>query len=414
MLTPKSPEGDLARVQTKSPSGDRTLLLIAYGFDITSPKTKVPSVILLILLGWLMRQVSMYWGISLPNLKPILPILGTVGLILIVLEGSLELELNRSKIRLIDKSFWVALIPMLALAFGLSFVLQYVGYPSFKNNLTNVIPICIISSAIAIPGARYLSAYDREFVIYESSLSDIIGILFFNFITFNASINLFSFGHFIKDLALMIIISFGTTVALALLLKKIDHHVKFVPIILLIILIYSISKFYHLPSLVFILILGMFLGNLDELKSVQWISRLNPDGLDREVAKLKELTAEMTFLIRTLFFLLFGYLLETADILNEDTALWAVAIVAGIYVIRSVQLKLSGIALHPLLYIAPRGLITILLYLSIPVALQIPIVSKSLIIQVIILTAFIMMIGLMTMPKKPNEVEMLDEKITQE
>lgn len=391
-----------------------TLLLIAYGFDITSPRTKVPSVILLILLGWLVRQASLHWSVSVPNLMPVLPILGTIGLILIVLEGSLELELNHSKIQLINKSFWVALLPMLALAFVLAFVFQYVGFPSFKNNLANIIPLCIISSAIAIPSAKYLSPYDREFVTYESSLSDIIGILFFNFITLNASINLFSFGHFVRDLVLMIIISFVTTVALASLLKKIDHHVKFVPIILLIILIYSVSKFYHLPSLVFILILGIFLGNLDELKSFQWIARLNPDGLDREVHRLKELTAEMTFLIRTLFFLLFGYLIETRDILNQETALWAIAIVAGIYIIRAIQLKGAGLPLHPLLFIAPRGLITILLYLSVPVLQQVSLVSKSLIIQVIIMTALVMMIGIMTMPKKPNEIETLDEKITQE
>lgn len=391
-----------------------TLLLIAYGFDITSPRTKVPSVILLILLGWVMRQLSTHWGVVVPNLVPILPILGTIGLILIVLEGALELELNRSKTKLVNKSFWMASIPMVALAFSLDLLFQYFGYPSFKDNLTNIIPICIISSAIAIPSARYLAPYDKEFVVYESSLSDIIGILFFNFISLNTTINLLSFGFFLRDLGLMAIISFGATIGLALLLKYIDHHVKFVPITLLVILIYSISKFYHLPSLVFILILGIFLGNLDELRSIKWIARLNPDSLEREVTKFKELMAEMAFLIRALFFLLFGYLLDTADVLNEETALWALAIVVGTYLIRAVLLKGFSLALHPLLFIAPRGLITILLYLSIPASQQISLVNRSLIIQVIILTALVMMVGLMTMPKKPNEVETLDEKISQE
>ncbi len=345
---------------------------------------------------------------------PILPILGTVGLILIVLEGSLELELNRSKIKLINKSLWVALLPVFILAFLLDFAFQYFGYPSFKDNLANIIPLCIISSAIAIPSARFLTSSDREFVVYESSLSDIIGILFFNFITLNTTIDVFSFGHFIRDFTLMVIISFMATIGLAFLLKNIGHHVKFVPIILLVILIYSVSKIYHLPSLVFILILGIFLGNLDELKSLKWIAKLNPDSLNREVNRLKELTAEMTFLIRTLFFLLFGYLLETPDILNEKTALWALGIVIAIYAIRAIHLKLFGFKLYPLLYIAPRGLITILLYLSIPVTQQIDLVSKSLIIQVIILTALVMMVGLMTMPKVRDEVETLDEKIAQD
>ena len=68
------------------------LLLIAYVFDLTSSKTKIPSVILLLLLGWSVRQLTVLLDIHLPDFSPILPVLGTVGLILIVLEGSLELE----------------------------------------------------------------------------------------------------------------------------------------------------------------------------------------------------------------------------------------------------------------------------------------------------------------------------------
>lgn len=63
-----------------------TLLLLAYVFDITSAKTKIPSVILLLISGWLVRQVTDYLQLPVPDLNGILPILGTIGLILIVLE----------------------------------------------------------------------------------------------------------------------------------------------------------------------------------------------------------------------------------------------------------------------------------------------------------------------------------------
>ncbi len=89
------------------------LLLIAYIFDLTSSKTRIPSVILLLLLGWGVRQLSEVLHISIPDLSTLLPVFGTVGLILIVLEGSLELELNRSKIRVIKKSVIAALLPMI-------------------------------------------------------------------------------------------------------------------------------------------------------------------------------------------------------------------------------------------------------------------------------------------------------------
>jgi Kef-type K+ transport system membrane component KefB len=81
------------------------LLLVAYLFDLSAKKTKIPAVILLLLLGWLARQLTYVFGIKLPDFSPILPVLGMVGLILIVLEGALELKLNKSKLPLLRKSF---------------------------------------------------------------------------------------------------------------------------------------------------------------------------------------------------------------------------------------------------------------------------------------------------------------------
>ncbi|WP_273211144.1 cation:proton antiporter [Runella zeae] len=381
------------------------LILIAYVFDITSSKTKVPSVILLLLLGWLVKQISTTVGIRIPNLNPILPILGTIGLILIVLEGSLELELNPSKFSLVKKSFMVALLPIVLLAIIIAAIF-YFGYGiDFKTGLTNIIPLCVISSAIAIPSVKNLSGSQKEFIIYESSLSDIIGVVFFNFVALNNTFGIKTIWDFLGELLGIIIISFIATGGLSYLLNKINTHIKFAPIIVLVILIYNISKIYHLPALIFILIFGLFLGNLDEMKQLPVIEWLKPELLNREVKKFKEITIEATFIIRVLFFLLFGYLMETSEILNPQTFVWSVGIVAGIYLIRLLILKFYKTELSPLVFIAPRGLITILLFLSIPTPQIIPLVNKSLIIQVVILSALVMMVGLMLDKKEISLIE---------
>lgn len=80
------------------------LLLLGYFFDITSSKTKIPSVILLLALGFITKQGADIFELNIPDLNPVVPILGTTGLILIVLKGSLELEINRSKFKVIGKS----------------------------------------------------------------------------------------------------------------------------------------------------------------------------------------------------------------------------------------------------------------------------------------------------------------------
>lgn len=381
-----------------------SLLLLAYLFDVSAPKTKIPTVILLLLLGWGVKNTSIVLNIDIPNLEPILPILGTIGLILIVMEGALELELEPSKFEMIKKSTLLALIQMLVISFGLALSFQYFAGSTFKSGLINAIPLAIVSSAIAIPSAKNLMRNEKEFITYESSLSDIFGVIFFNFILMNDHLNASSFGMFLLQLLLMIIVSLASTIILSYLLKRINHSIKFIPIILLVILIYSISKVYHMPSLIFILIFGLFIGNIDELKKISWINRMKPENLNQEVHKFKEITTEITFMIRALFFLLFGYLINISELLNVDTALWSFLLTGGIFLLRFLLIYLFQLKQKPILYIAPRGLITILLFLSIPASQQFYMANKSLILQVIILSAFVMMFGLMNYKKVPEKV----------
>lgn len=383
------------------------LLLLAYLFDITSSITKIPSVVLLLILGFGAKLVTENLNISVPNLNPILPILGTVGLILIVLEGSLELEINKSKLSLIFKSSIVALIPLLFICFCIAYYLHYFGNLPLKLALANAIPLGIISSAIAIPSARNLLNNEKEFVTYESSLSDIFGVIFFNFITLNDNIGSISFGKFVLELLEMLAISFVATLLLAVFLNKIKHHIKFLPMIILVLLIYGIAKLFHLPALIFILIFGLFIGNIDEMRHYKFIQKFHPVNFSKDVHKFREITTELAFLIRALFFILFGFLIDLEDVLNSETILFAVCITAGIFLVRFLILKLFKIQTNPMVFIAPRGLITILLFLSIPISQQIEQIDKSLIIQIIILSALIMMIGLMRY-KKP-QIEKINE-----
>ncbi|MEX1191393.1 MAG: sodium:proton antiporter [Brumimicrobium sp.] len=383
------------------------LLLLAYVFDLTAAKTKIPSVILLLVLGWGMKQLTNVFTIEIPDLSALLPLLGTIGLIVIVLEGSLDLELNKSKFPLVKKSIVVAVVPMIFLGFLLAFIFYYFGETDFKKSLTIAIPLCVISSAIAIPSVMNLTKKNKEFVIYESSLSDILGVLFFNFVALNVTIDFQSFGIFLVQLVVIAIISFVATICLSYLLGRIDHNIKFVPIIILVIMIYAVSKVYHLPALIFILLFGLFIGNLDELKNHDFVKRFKPNRLDGEVKKFKEILIEATFLIRALFFLLFGFLINTKELLDKETFIWSSGIVGAIFLIRFIQLKLSRLPIMPLLFIAPRGLITILLFLQIDQSDRGPgeIVNKPLIIQVIVLSSLVLMVGLMLNKRSKEDEE---------
>ena len=371
------------------------LLLIAYVFDLTASRTKIPSVIMLLFVGWIVRQITSFFSIAIPDLSEILPVLGTVGLVLIVLEGALELDFSAAKYPLMKKAFLLSLLPMIVVALVLSLVFAFWGNNSFRICLINIIPLCVISSAIAIPSVKILPKELKEFVIYESSFSDILGILFFNFILSNHEFGFLTFGGFIVQIIFTIIFSIIITVGLSILIHKNNHHIKYVPILFLIILIYAISKIFHLPGLILILVFGIILGNIDEFKKKSWLRFIKSEDIKGEIIRFRNIVSETAFVIRALFFLLFGYLIKSSELFNIDTILISVIIVASIFIARFAMLKFLKFDIAPLLFIAPRGLITILLILSIEPQEKLSIVNNSLLIQVIILSALIMMFGLM-------------------
>ena len=386
------------------------LLLFAYLFDITASKTRIPTVVLLLSLGFILHLLVDAFQIHLPDLSIVLPAIGTVGLILIVLEGALELELSKHKMPIIKNAALMALVPLFLLCFIVAGVYSYMNDCPLKTALANVIPLSVISSAIAIPSARNLSQSLREFVTYESSLSDIIGVVFFNFVVLNSEIDSSTFGVFILQLVSIIIFSFLATILLSFLLGKIRHHVKFIPIILMIILIYFIAKSFHLPALIFILLFGLFLSNTDLWSQNKFAHNLRPAIVKKEVHRFHGVIMEIAFLVRSLFFLLFGFSITAAEIFNPTTIIWAMAICAVIYLIRLIFLKLLSIKDFSLVAMAPRGLITVLLFLSIPIEETLPFFNKALVVQIVVLSALIMMFSSIMSKKKvensitPSEV----------
>jgi potassium/hydrogen antiporter len=378
------------------------LILISYVFELTSKRTKIPSVILFMCLGALANQVVQGMLLDFPNLNFLLPILGTVGLILIVLEGGLDLEINRSKKQILFQTSISALIPILVLTISIACLLSWLFDLTTYMALVNALPFAVISSSIAIPAAGGLQTEQKEFVTYESSLSDIFGVILFNFVLGNEIFSAVSIFHFFLDLMLMVAIALLATLILTWLIKRVDHHVKFIPIVVMTVLIYAIAKHFHLPALLFILILGLFLNNLVELQGVKAFKWLDTPRMHGEVSRFKELVGEMTFLIRSLFFILFGFLIPIDQVLCLETFPISVGIVVLVFVIRAIQLILLRLPLLPLLFVAPRGLITILLFLSIPIHLQLIPYGQSLVIQTILISLACMMIGLLMEPE-PEE-----------
>src|SRR5210317_429606 len=158
------------------------LIIFSYLFDAFARKTKFPSVILLMATGIIVRfliSFSVYDNFEF--LDNLIPVLGTIGLILIVLEGALELEISKEKSTLLLKGFLAALIILILNIAALQLIFTYLFQMERQLATLSAIPLAIISSAVAIPSAASLLKQDREFVVYESTFSDILGIMIFNY-----------------------------------------------------------------------------------------------------------------------------------------------------------------------------------------------------------------------------------------
>lgn len=387
------------------------IIVISYVFDLTGKFTKIPGVLLLIILGMFIRFLTQYFQIFIPDLSAVLPMMGTLGLILIVLEGSLDLSISSNKKQLIVQSISAAIILFFAFIGIFAYILVNFYNVPLRTALVNVIPLGIISSAVAIPSASALKSADREFITYESSISDIVGILCFDFLLLNNS----SFGRgmlgFTIEMVITIIISVLFSVGLAFILHKISHHVKYVIITTVVILIYSLAKLAHLPSLLVVLIFGLIMNNNNFFKNRLTHKFIDFTEFNNELNSFKHITGELTFVVRSFFFIMFGYYTEVAELLNLSNILLALGIAVFILLLRALYfrtvLKKTSI---PLIFFAPRGLITILLFLGIPADLMLPFMTKGLITQVIFLTILVMAFGNMFLQKVGITFPVEDEK----
>ncbi|SHK68821.1 cation:proton antiporter [Hymenobacter psychrotolerans] len=379
-------------------------VILSYLFDVVARATKVPSVLMLLLTGIALRQAADYFDFALGIPQVVLEIFGVIGLIMIVLEGALDLKLTRDKAPLIRRSFLAALLMLVVQAVAIALLLQaYVGAP-FQTCLVNAIPLAVISSAIAIPSVANLMGEKQEFIIYESTFSDILGIMLFNFALQDNFAQGISVVTFTRDVVAVMVVAVLSTAALAFLLGRIRLHVKFFLILAFLILLYSLAKQLHLSSLVLVLVFGLAVNNAELLLRGPKLQRwLHPEQLAAELHPLKSITAESAFLIRTFFFLLFGFSITLSSLVSGSLLLQGLLIVAVLTGIRYLYLRyIAKSDLIPELFIAPKGLITVLLFYSIPDEHHIGEVGENILFVVILLTGLLMMIGLQLTKKEPE------------
>lgn len=372
-------------------------IIISFLFNGLSKKTNIPAVLMLIVLGITFQYVLKIFGSLNVDFFPILEVLGIFGLIMIVLEAALELELKREKLIPILKSFCVALVGLLASAWTAALILQaFIPGMTMQSAWLYATPLSILSSAIIIPSVTGLSQDKKEFHVYESTFSDILGIMMFYFLTggLNPAEDSGVVG-FVGNLAVTIVISLVASYGIILIFQRIKSQVKLFLLIAVLLLLYALGKKMHLSSLIIILIFGLVITNMKLFFRGRLGKLLHFEKAKSIHHELHVITAETAFVVRTLFFVIFGITIALSSLLNFKVALISLLIIFSIYIIRFGLLRLFiGKDINPQLFIAPRGLITVLLFYAIPAEAQVAGFEMGILLYIIISTSLVMTWGM--------------------
>ncbi|MHA7128126.1 cation:proton antiporter domain-containing protein [Algoriphagus namhaensis] len=381
------------------------ILILSFLFNGISKRTNIPSVLMLIGLGIALQYLLRSFTTEEIDFFPILEVLGIVGLIMIVLEAALELELKKEKLIPILKSFTVALIGLLASTWAAVWILMsFIPEMSSESAWLYATPLSILSSAIIIPSVSGLNKKKREFHIYEGTFSDILGIMMFYFLAGKLNpAESTGFVGFGANVLLTIVISLVASYAIILIFQNIKTPVKLFLLIALLLLLYAVGKKMHLSSLIIILIFGLVIANMKVFFQGKLSKWLHYEKAHQIYHELHTITAETAFVVRTFFFVIFGLTIVVSSLMDWQVALISSLLILSIYLIRLVLLMVFvGKDMLPQLFIAPRGLITVLLFYAIPVEAQVENFEPGILLFVIIGTSLIMTFAMIYDKKRSN------------
>lgn len=196
--------------------------------------------------------------------------------------------------------------------------------------------------------------------------------------------------------------------AIILIFQQIKSQAKLFLLIAVLLLLYAIGKKFHLSSLIIILIFGLVIANVKLFFPGKMAVFLENEKINQIYHELHIITLETAFVVRTFFFVVFGLSIVITSLFSFNVALISLLIVASIYGIRFLILRVFlGKDILPQLFVAPRGLITVLLFYAIPTEAQVANFESGILLFVIIATSLVMTWGMIKDKKKMNTL--LDE-----
>lgn len=338
------------------------LLILAFAANRLSKLSRIPDIIVLLLIGIALGPI-LHW-VNPQNFQGAISVLGTLALLLILFEGGLELRLRQAL------RYFPAGIVLVLMSFGLSFGLialmsRALLHLQWSDCFLLGAALGCTSGTIVIPVLQQIATPDpiKITLTVESSLGEIIAVLVVGSLL-NMSGDQSVIAGVATNFSHHILISLAIGVAAGAVWSRLWPLIAgqpYVPILNLgvVLGVYSLGDYAGGSGLLTVLIFGVTLANLPRTPH-----------MTRQGARLLAFHSELSFLVRSFFFVLLGivaefvsrkYIIPILGILAALVLARFLAVQASRWVVRDVEPKDTEL----LFWMLPRGLVTAVLALEI-------------------------------------------------
>jgi potassium/hydrogen antiporter len=338
------------------------LLVLAVAANRLSKLTRVPDIIVLLLIGITLGPI-LHW-VNPAHFEGVIRFLGTLALILILFEGGLELRLRQAL------RYFPAGLLLVVLSFGLSLALialmgHWLLHLEWTDCLLLGAALGCTSGTIVIPALQQINTPDpvKITLTIEASLGEVIAVLLVgSLLKANDQGSLIGglASDFSRHIAVSLLLGFIIGALWSRLWPKIAGSPNSNILNLGVVLgVYALGDFFHGSGLLTVLIFGVTLANLPRTPH-----------MTRQGARMMAFHAEFSFLVRSFFFVLLGvvaqfvsrkYLLPIVGILAALLLARYVAMIGSRWVVKDVTREQTEL----LFWMLPRGLVTAVLALAI-------------------------------------------------
>lgn len=292
------------------------IIFIGYFGMIFFNKTKIPEIILLLIIGLIIGPIA---GIvdaqGITFFESILPFFATFALMMILFEGGLHLNFFKT-IKAISGSFiFTIIVFVLSVIFctGIIFGISELGFLHF-DLLTAIMFGAILggtSSAIIIPLVNNTSAHEETKTILslESALTDALCVIIAVAVGELIILQTINLTNITSSILAAFSIAAVVGGVFGLIWLKVLSYLQGKPYEYLMTLaalmfLYSIVATFKGNGAIAALTFGMVLGNSEEITSMLKLTTRSVDGA------IKNFQREISFLVRTLFFVYLGILFK--------------------------------------------------------------------------------------------------------